>query len=280
MNRHMNKPPSDSQTPVDPDEPARDKRFSARRKIEFVLRLLKGESLDALSREIGLTAAKLSQWRDEFLAAGEAGLKSRPAGEGLTEDQKNCPRSCVMPNPAAASDGYSGTTPLEASCRVPSTSRPICRSRRCASAVAPMSWSRHFQVIWMAAKGQTSAELVEATDYGRDWVFQIIRRYNQGGPDALSDARHEHPGGQMMLTDEQLQTLQARLQSPPEEGGLWTGPKGAAWMSRTLARPVHPQRGWEYLRRLGQTPQTPRPSSARADPVAQEAFKKGASQKR
>jgi transposase len=82
-----NTPPQAASAP-EPDEHAREKRFSARRKIELVLRLLKGESLDALSRETGLTAAKLSQWRDEFLAGGEASLQSRPAGEGLTEDQK------------------------------------------------------------------------------------------------------------------------------------------------------------------------------------------------
>lgn len=52
-------------------------RFSSKRKTEAVLRLLQGEDLDTLSRELGVTASRLSQWRDEFLAAGEAGLKSR-----------------------------------------------------------------------------------------------------------------------------------------------------------------------------------------------------------
>jgi hypothetical protein len=52
-------------------------RFSFKRKQAAVLRLLRGEDLDTLSRELGITAARLSQWRDEFLAAGEAGLKSR-----------------------------------------------------------------------------------------------------------------------------------------------------------------------------------------------------------
>jgi len=56
-------------------------RFSTRRKTAVVLRLLRGEELDALSRELGVTAATLSQWRDRFLAAGQAALKSRPADE-------------------------------------------------------------------------------------------------------------------------------------------------------------------------------------------------------
>ena len=56
-------------------------RFSSRRKTEAVLRLLRGEELDALSRELGVTAATLAQRRDRFLAAGEASLKSRPSDD-------------------------------------------------------------------------------------------------------------------------------------------------------------------------------------------------------
>lgn len=56
-------------------------RFSTRRKAAVVLRLLRGEELDALSRELGVTAATLSQWRDRFLASGQASLQSRPADE-------------------------------------------------------------------------------------------------------------------------------------------------------------------------------------------------------
>ena len=52
-------------------------RFSARRKKEGVLRLLRGEDLDTVSRDLGVTAARLSGWRDEFIAAGTASLKSR-----------------------------------------------------------------------------------------------------------------------------------------------------------------------------------------------------------
>jgi len=53
--------------------------MSARRKQETVLRLLRGEDLELVSRELGVTAAELSGWRDQFLAGGEASLKSRPA---------------------------------------------------------------------------------------------------------------------------------------------------------------------------------------------------------
>jgi transposase len=64
--------------------PGRGGRMSRRRKRDAVLRLLRGEDLEAVSRSLGVTAATLTSWRDAFLAAGEASLATRPAdGEGL-----------------------------------------------------------------------------------------------------------------------------------------------------------------------------------------------------
>lgn len=54
-------------------------RFSSRKKMDMVLRVLRGDDLDLVSREAGLTAATVSAWRDQFVASGEAGLKSRAA---------------------------------------------------------------------------------------------------------------------------------------------------------------------------------------------------------
>ncbi len=62
-------------------------RFSVRRKRDVVLRLLRGEDLDSVSREVGITAARASQWRDQFLAAGQAGLKIR-APDARDEDNR------------------------------------------------------------------------------------------------------------------------------------------------------------------------------------------------
>ena len=56
-------------------------RWSSRRKTEVVLRVLRGEDLDALSRELGVTAGAIAQWREQFLAGGQAAVKSRPADE-------------------------------------------------------------------------------------------------------------------------------------------------------------------------------------------------------
>jgi len=53
-------------------------RFSARCQAEVVQRLVRGESLELLSRELGLTAARLSNWREQFLQSGQAALKKHP----------------------------------------------------------------------------------------------------------------------------------------------------------------------------------------------------------
>src|SRR4051812_24025485 len=67
-------------------------RMSRQRKTAAVLRLLRGEDLETVSRELGVTAATLTGWQDAFLAAGEAALTSRAAtgeeaGERAAEGQ-------------------------------------------------------------------------------------------------------------------------------------------------------------------------------------------------
>ena len=55
------------------------RRWSAPRKVEIVLRLLRGESLDAVAREIKQPASRLIEWRDAFVAGGEHSMKMRAA---------------------------------------------------------------------------------------------------------------------------------------------------------------------------------------------------------
>ena len=56
----------------------RERRMTAGRKRDAVLRILRGEPLEIVARELSVTAADLSAWRDAFLEAGVAGLKARP----------------------------------------------------------------------------------------------------------------------------------------------------------------------------------------------------------
>ena len=63
---------------VEPERP-REVRWSARRKADAVMRLLRGESLDEVSRELRVEAHRLAAWRDEFIAGGVENLKAVPA---------------------------------------------------------------------------------------------------------------------------------------------------------------------------------------------------------
>ena len=63
-------------------------RFSVRRKTEAILRLLRGEPLDSLARELTVTAGTVGHWREQFLAGGQAALKSRPADDRDEELQR------------------------------------------------------------------------------------------------------------------------------------------------------------------------------------------------
>ncbi len=59
------------------DEQRRGGRFSRFRKEEAILRLIRGEDLETLSRELGVTAATLSQWRAKYTAGGQTALLER-----------------------------------------------------------------------------------------------------------------------------------------------------------------------------------------------------------
>ena len=58
--------------------PGRRRRLTAARKQEAVLRVLRGEDVDLVSRSLDATAADVSGWRDAFLEAGGTGLTHRP----------------------------------------------------------------------------------------------------------------------------------------------------------------------------------------------------------
>jgi hypothetical protein len=58
-------------------------RWSSRRKTEVVLRIRRGESLDALSREFGISPGRLAEWRDEAIAVSQATSPSAKKTYGI-----------------------------------------------------------------------------------------------------------------------------------------------------------------------------------------------------
>jgi len=138
----------------------------------------------------------------------------------------------------------------------------------------------YLQIVWLLSEGTRTEEVSEVTGYSPGWVRKIARRYNEWGVDALGDRRHSNPGAkQRALLDEsgEEELLEALQGAPPASvgSGMWSGPKVALWIAqRNGLEKVHVQRGFEYLRKVGMSPQVPRPANARADTSEKEAFKK------
>jgi transposase len=134
----------------------------------------------------------------------------------------------------------------------------------------------HLQIVWLLSQGRSEREVALVTGYGQRWIAEIVRRYNADGPTGLGDRRNRNAGAKSLLDEEDRAALNAVLAKPPGDGGLWTGPKVAAWMTAHLGRKIWPQRGWDYLKKLSYGPQVPRPRHAKAASAAeQEAFKRG-----
>ncbi len=153
---------------------------------------------------------------------------------------------------------------------------PAELERRYRGARDPVARSQ-WHILWLLARGESTAAVAEVTGYSTTWIYAIVRRYNAAGPAGVGDRRRGNPGAGPLLTAAQQAELRAALARPAPDGGVWTGPKVAGWMAARLGRPIGAQRGWEYLRRLGFSPQRPRPREQRANPEAQAAFKRGAS---
>jgi hypothetical protein len=105
---------------------------------------------------------------------------------------------------------------------------------------------RHFQVIWLLARGHTIADVAAVTSFVPRWIEQLLARYNAHGPEALGDLRRRNGGVPSVLRPALLERLRARLEAPPPDGGLWSSRTVAAWMAGELGlAAVLPQRGWD-----------------------------------
>jgi transposase len=133
-----------------------------------------------------------------------------------------------------------------------------------------------WQIVWLLAKGQTATRIAESTGYTRTWIGQIAKRYSAEGPAGMVNRQRTTSWrAPRMLSGEQQEELRQALAGPAPDGSKrWTCRAVADWMAERLGRPVQTQRGWDYLQRLKQSRQAPRPQHALADLEQQAAFKK------
>src|SRR3954451_23126758 len=126
---------------------------------------------------------------------------------------------------------------------------PAELGQRYRAARSPIERS-HLQIVWLLSRGRGEREVAQVTGYGRRWVGEVARRYEEGGPDGLGDRRRGDAGARPLLGGEDEAAGGGgrggpgpwggrggggaggpARPDPPADGGLWTGPKVATWMA-------------------------------------------------
>jgi transposase len=134
----------------------------------------------------------------------------------------------------------------------------------------------HWQVLWLLTRPDTPSpeQVAEQVGLTPGWVRTILKRWDAEGPDGLADRRATNGGRPKLTTDQQIDLWDA-LQHTPTDGGLWTGPKVAAYVRDRWGIVVCQQTGWEWLHGLGVSLQVPRPSHPEAaTPAERRAWKR------
>jgi transposase len=134
--------------------------------------------------------------------------------------------------------------------------------------------SRQFQALWLLSQGKPTEIVSEITGYSRNWLYCLVRRYNQMGVKAVGDGRKHNRGTNNILSDLEQAQLWQVLQEPAPGGGLWNGQKVATWLSQLKGEAIHRQRGWEILRQMTFRLRVPRPAHIESTVEEQEAWKK------
>jgi transposase len=124
--------------------------------------------------------------------------------------------------------------------------------------------ARRWHALWLIAQGYSTTQVGEVLGLSAYSVRRIITRYNRNGPDAVRDGRRANPGPSPRLTAEQQAQLLEALRGAPPQGGLWSGPKVAAWIQQQTGLKTPKQLGWTYLKRLGARLRVPRRKHAKA----------------
>jgi transposase len=145
------------------------------------------------------------------------------------------------------------------------------RYRSCAKPQEKARW----HALYLIATGAVAAEAARRVGRASSWVTSLARRYNRDGATAVARKQPAKPSHRATVDAELSQELDKALRSEAPDGGLWTGPKVAAWISERSGRAVHVTTGWRALKRLGFSLQTPRPANRRrASAEEQAGFKK------
>lgn len=117
-----------------------------------------------------------------------------------------------------------------------------------------MTEARRWHLLFLISQKWSIKRASQIVGINYDYAKEILGRYNREGPTAMRNRNKDRqlPPAKSLLSPTEMEELSQVLKSPPADGGKWSGPKVAKWIAEKTGRThVWPQRGWDYLKRLG-----------------------------
>lgn len=135
-----------------------------------------------------------------------------------------------------------------------------------------------YHALWLIASGKSGRNAALTVGRSVGWASWLTQGYNAFGPAFVLRERQRPSGPQRRLSSDDELILRQALTGKAPDGGLWSGRKVSEWIEARTGARTHPATGWVYLRRLGLSPQVPRPRHPDAAGEAErEILKRGSS---
>lgn len=137
--------------------------------------------------------------------------------------------------------------------------------------------SRRLDAIRLALLGRTAAEVAERVLVTDRQVRTWVARYNDGGADALDDRTGRGRKGPLTAPDQERLKARLRAGPTPADGGVCVlrGEEVVRILKTEFGVTRSLSAVYDLLHRLGFEPLRPRPRHPKADPAAQDRFKRG-----
>jgi transposase len=138
------------------------------------------------------------------------------------------------------------------------------RYRKCKNPIEKSRW----QLIWLMTNPKKEILVTEAAEivgFCSNWARILVHRYNSEGSEKFIDKRKNNKGKKAFLNKKLQKELRNTLiNKRPPDGGLWTGPKVAAWIEKKTKKHITAVGAWKWIGKLGFTLQVPRPKNIQA----------------